>query len=79
MTKREWKKTRQWQINKDNKKERKERKKEQAGWAFKCYQSLLNVIEMSTSMYVMHVYRHAQFECHSLNMAESLVLSIAYY
>ena len=43
---------------------------------FKRFQSNgYKVIEMST--YAMHVYRHAQFECHSLNIVQDI--TIKYY
>ena len=29
---------------------------------------MVKAIETSMSMYAMHVYRHEQFECHSLNI-----------
>ena len=32
----------------------------------------VKIIETSMSMYATHVYRHANFECHSLNVARDI-------
>ena len=41
---------------------------------------MVKVIETNMSMYAMHVYRHAKFECHSLNIVRDItIISIKYY